>query len=85
MPAPQPPAWRLRRRPCPRADGQQRWDRAYQQLLQWTHPCRSSQPSQPPNRSLSGQEQENEKEKDSHDGRPVCACLDPASDPHPND
>jgi hypothetical protein len=64
-------SWRLRRRPSPRVDGQERWDRAYLRLMQWTAP---SQPPLP----VPGQE-------DSHDGRPVCARLDPAPDPRAND
>ena len=70
MPVRQAPPWRLRRRPSPRPDGQQRWDRAYLHLLQWAH---QSVPTQPE----PGQE-------DSHDGRFVCPCLEPAPDQHPN-
>jgi hypothetical protein len=79
MPAPLAPAWRLHRQPSPRPDGQQRWDRAYLLLLQWTQPAPSSQPATQP-RPLPGQEQE----EDSHDGRVVCARLDPAPDAHAN-
>ena len=28
--------WRIRRQTSPKLDGQQRWDRAYQFLLQWS-------------------------------------------------
>ena len=28
--------WRIRRQASPKPDGQQRWDRAYQLLLQWS-------------------------------------------------
>ena len=80
MPAPLTPSWRLHRRPSPRPDGQQRWDRAYLFLLQCTQIPRAPQP-QPRSRPLPGQE----KEEDSHDGRPVCARLDPAPSPHAND
>ena len=30
--------WRMRRELLATADGQRRWDRAYQELLLWTHP-----------------------------------------------
>jgi len=72
MPVRHAPPWRLRRRPIPRSDGQQRWDRAYLHLMQWTQ---QSAPTQP----ASGQE-----EGDSHDGRSVCPRLEPAPDQHPN-
>jgi hypothetical protein len=72
MPTPPTHTWRLRRRPTPRSDGQQRWDRAYLRLLQWT------QLPQQPAESATGQE-------DNHDGRAVCARLDPAPGPHAND
>jgi hypothetical protein len=82
MPAPLAPAWRLHRRPSPHLDGQQRWDRAYLLLLQWTQPAPSAQlqlppPTQP--RLLADHEEDN------HDGRSVCARLDPAPNPHAND
>ncbi len=70
MPVRHPPTWRLRRRPAPRPDGQQRWDRAYLHLLQW---AQLSAPTQPE----PGQE-------DSHEGRCVCSRLEPAPDQHPN-
>ncbi len=44
MPVRHPPSWRLRRRPAPRPDGQQRWDRAYLHLLQWTQLSAPTQP-----------------------------------------
>jgi hypothetical protein len=78
MPAPLAPSWRLRRQPSPRPDGQQRWDRVYLLLLQWTQPAPPPQPWTPPL-------PEQEKEEDSHDGRPVCTSLDSAPDPHAND
>ena len=31
--------WRIRRQAVAVADGQRRWDRAYQHLLRWTQPC----------------------------------------------
>jgi hypothetical protein len=74
MPAPLTPSWRVHRRPSPRPDGQQRWDRAYLLLLQWIQPTPQAWP-----------DQEKEEEEDSHDGRSVCTGLNPAPDPHAND
>lgn len=37
--------WRIRRQPVEFPEGQQRWDRAYQYVLQWTMP--PSQPTPP--------------------------------------
>lgn len=71
MPVRHARSWRLRRRPAPRPDGQQRWDRAYRYLLQWTQLSTPIQPEP-------GQE-------DSHDRRSVCARLDPAPSPDTND
>ena len=76
MPVRHPPSWRLRRRPAPRPDGQQRWDRAYLHLLQW---AQLSAPIQPEPGQEPGQE-----EGDSQDGRFVCSRLEPAPDQHPN-
>jgi hypothetical protein len=67
-------SWRLRRRPSPRPDGQQRWDRAYLHLLQWAERPAPTQPAP-------GQEQG---EEDSHDGCVVCPCFEPAPDQRPN-
>lgn len=75
MPAPLAPSWRLHRRPSPRSDGQQRWDRAYLLLLQGTQPAPQPQPRIRP---LPGQE-------DSHDDCPVCTGLNVAPDPNAND
>ena len=80
MPAPLAPSWRLHRQPSPRPDGQQRWDRVYLLLLQWTQPAPSPQ-LQPPTQARLLPDQE----EDSHDGRPVCTRLDPAPSPHAND
>jgi len=81
MPAPRAPTWRLHRQPSPRPDGQQRWDRAYLLLLQWTQPAPASPPQpQPPTQARLLPDQE----EDSHDGRPVRPCLDPAPSPHAN-
>lgn len=74
MPVRHTPPWRLRRRPAPRPDGQQRWERAYRYLLQWTQ---LSTPTQ----SAPGQEEE---EGDRHDDCAVCPRLAPTPDQHPN-
>jgi hypothetical protein len=68
MPVRHASPWRLRRRPAPRPAGQQRWDRAYLYLMQWTQRPVPTQPGQ----------------EDSHDGRVVCSRLEPAPDHHPN-
>ena len=80
MPAPLTPAWRLHRQTSPRPDGQQRWDRAYLLLLQWTQrvPSPQSQP-QPQRRPVPKQEE------NTHDGRPVRTRLNPAPVPYAND
>ena len=35
--------WRTRRQTLPQPDGQRRWDRAYQLLLEWTTPSETAQ------------------------------------------
>jgi len=72
MPTPPTRTWRLRRLPAPRPDGQQRSDRAYLRVLQWT------QAPQQPAESVIGPE-------DNHDGRALRTRLDPAPSPHAND
>jgi hypothetical protein len=67
-------SWRLRRRPAPRPDGQQRWDRAYLHVLQW---AQLSAPTQP-------EPDQEDSQEDSHDHRFVCSRLEPAPDQHPN-
>jgi len=64
--------WRLRRHVQPRSDGQQRWDRAYQHLLQW-----NAQPSPLPP-PLTSQE-------DTHASSPLCPRLDPTPIPGSDD
>lgn len=64
--------WRLRRHVQPRPDGQQRWDRAYQQLLRWsTTPNMSSPPMNP--------------QEDSHASSHLCARLHPTAGPGADD
>lgn len=66
--------WQVRRTTTAHTEGQHRWDRAYQCLVQWTEgrPTESSQVDGP---------MHNEEER--HGGGPVCAGLDPtpAADP----
>ena len=81
MPVRHPPSWRLRRRPSPRPDGQQRWDRAYLHLVQW---AQLSPPTQPEPGQEEKEQEEKEKEGDSHDGRFVCSRLEPAPDQYAN-
>jgi len=70
--------WRTRRQTLPQPDGQRRWDRAYQLLLEWTTPCETASATSDPSPVstvaplLSTQEVE-------HAGGPVCARLDPAT------
>ena len=72
--------WRLCRRSSPRPDGQQRWDRAYRYVVQWTQPPQPYPGAILPRpRSASGQEED-------HDDRSsLCARLDPAPSADPND
>jgi hypothetical protein len=72
------PNWRLRRQVHPRPDGQQRWDRAYRQLLRWT------QLPLPSTFTTSGPPRQEKQEEDRHDARLICARLDPAPSPRTN-
>jgi len=61
------PQWHIRRQMTPVPDGQQRWDQAYQRLLEW-----SLCPADPP-RPLG---------KERYDAScRVCAGIDPKSSP----
>jgi hypothetical protein len=62
------PSWRVRRRPAARQDAQQRWDRAYQHLLQWTQSPQQAFPREEP----------------TDDHRDVCARFDAAPSPDTN-
>lgn len=62
--------WQIRRTLLASTDGQQRWDRAYQQALSWPSPG-------PPLRlSAASSEQEMEGEDARSD---LCASIDPAA------
>ena len=63
------PSWRVRRRPSSRPDAQQRWDRAYQHLLQWT------QPPLPHRTRLTAPPTTCQQEEQTNDHRDVCARL----------
>ncbi len=69
--------WRTRRQVLPQPDGQRRWDRAYQLLLDWPTLSESAEatvapPTVPPVAALrSTQEVE-------HAGCPICTRLNPA-------
>ena len=59
--------WQKRRRLVAQADGQRRWDRAFQALLQWSapEPGRLKVPGVP-------------KQEVDDESSGVCTCLDPA-------
>ena len=67
--------WRTRRQVLPQPDGQRRWDRAYQLLLEWTTPT-----VRPPDRdggsvSASPRSSPASTQEVEHDGwRSTCAC-----------
>jgi hypothetical protein len=70
--------WRTRRQTLPQSDGQRRWDRAYQLLLEWTTPreiaMATADPSAVPPVAALHSNQEVE-----HAGGAVCTRLDPAT------
>ena len=63
-------AWKTRRTLLPQADGQRRWDQAYQLLLQWT------QASVPPPPQTT--------EEVAHVSSDLCAGLDPKASADPD-
>jgi hypothetical protein len=65
------PHWQIHRQMIPQPDGQQRWDRAYQLLLQWGNPSTHEAQS-------AHQIQEKQDEPASC---PVCTGLDSQSEP----
>jgi hypothetical protein len=52
--------WKKRRQFIPHPDGQQRWDRAYQYLLQWSQEMKSIQTANPDNSCRWAQEVDHE-------------------------
>ena len=67
--------WRIRRHFQAAADGAQRWDQAYQHLLEWTPPSapRNGVPLLAPPR-VPGQEED-------HEHGDLCAGIDRAANP----
>jgi hypothetical protein len=65
--------WQKRRRLVAQPDGQRRWDRAFQALLQWSAPEAGA--LKPPGIPI--------QEVDDESGS-VCACLDPAPSADPD-
>ena len=71
--------WRVTRRLEPHPDGQRRWDRAYQLLLEWaaTGPTPGQPLASDPASSIHTSE-------DIDENRDLCACLDPTTGPDPD-
>ena len=69
--------WRVRRQFLPLPDGAQRWDQAYQHLLQWT--LADVPRVTPPVQGCSFPKQE---ESDEHGD--LCAGVDRPADPRPD-
>jgi hypothetical protein len=74
-------SWRLRRQTSPSADGQRRWNQAYQLLLEWTTPTErlsvSVSTSRPAPTSLPARAQQEE----DHAHCLVSSGLDAATSP----
>ena len=67
--------WQMRRQVVARPDGQLRWDRAYQLLLDWTQPPQAAPPALPS--ALPPQEVQ-------HADSRLCAGLDPTPSADPD-
>ena len=67
-------AWRIHRSTVPSPDAQQRWDLAYQFLLQW------QALAEPSKEAPARHHQE-----DDHGDCPVCTGLDPSATADPDD
>ncbi len=70
--------WRIRRQTQSTPDALQRWDRAYQYLLQWTPTTRLDQPANPQPSVTSNKEVPNACSN-------LCPCLDRQSGPRSDD
>lgn len=68
------PDWSISRSPMARADGQRRWDYAYQFLLRWTLEAETSVGS-----ILLPKEEDNQ-----NGNSPLCPCFNQPSTPKPN-
>ena len=77
--------WRLCRTLQEHRDGQRRWDRAYQLLLQWAPApdTPASEPGQRP-RLVLPQLMANNTLEITHAGSNLCPRLDPAANPDPD-
>jgi hypothetical protein len=68
--------WRIRRTTVRQVNGQQRWEQAYQNLLQWTCPTPDltgqTGPASPPTQEVS------------HASSDLCAGVDLAASPSPD-
>ncbi|GIK43935.1 MAG: hypothetical protein BroJett011_77680 [Chloroflexota bacterium] len=71
--------WRIRRQTNPKLDGQQRWDRAYQLLLQWSEPLSVNIPL--PSHTNPNPTQE---VVDDDASRCLCQGIDPEPGASPN-
>ena len=69
--------WRIHRQFRTATDGAQRWDQAYQHLLEWTQPSPGNDRLLPVTQSSPAQEEEPEHSD-------LCARVDRAADPSPD-
>ena len=69
--------WRIHRHFRTATDGAQRWDQAYQHLLEWAQASSASGARLPGMRSSPAQEEE-------HEHGPLCSGVDRAANPSPD-
>ena len=67
-------SWKVRRSTVPQCDAQQRWDLAYQFLLQWVSQPAAAQPAA-----------SNHHQEEHHGNCDLCPGLDAASTPDADD
>ena len=72
--------WQVHRRVLPRVDGQLRWDRAYQLLVEWTTPGEAARCLTDGARSRADSDVDSDEEVE-HAYRQLCARLDAAASP----
>ena len=70
--------WRIHRHFRTATDGAQRWDQAYQHLLEWGQASTASSARLPVTRASPTQEEEE------HEYGDLCTCVDRAPDPGPD-